>query len=361
MTRRADQRKAAAPFTRLHPAARMLWRTGDQAQLEIGCRRVVVDGLGHDAARRLLGQSPGSAPVDPSVSALQNRLLDVGFLWPGAEPGADDPLRSPPAPRLAAELTALSARVGDRAAELLHARRHCTVVVSGPGRAGPLVAALLAAAGVGRVSVSDTSPTRLHHAVPGGVSPADEGTPLARAAETAIVRCAPDTDVMPAPYGSAPDLVVLAVDEPVAPERSQALHHAGTAHLPIVLANSRAVVGPLVLPGLTSCLRCADLHRLDRDPAWSALAVQLTVPHRAAAASEVAVAAMVAGLAAMQALEFLDGGRPDVIEGTLEVQPPDWRVRRRTWPVHPDCDCMIDNVRDEGVAHAAVTTVGHND
>ena len=32
---------------------------------------------------------------------------------------------------------------------------------------------------------------------------------------------------------------------------------------------------PLVIPGVTSCLRCADLHRSDRDAAWPAVAAQL--------------------------------------------------------------------------------------
>jgi hypothetical protein len=99
------------------------------------------------------------------------------------------------------------------------------------------------------------------------------------------------------------------------------------------------VVGPLVLPGLTSCLRCADLHRRDRDPAWTALAVQLTVARRHGGASDVALATIVAGVTAQQALAYLDGGEPAVIEGTLEMQSPDWRIRRRSWPVHPDCDC----------------------
>ena len=31
----------------------------------------------------------------------------------------------------------------------------------------------------------------------------------------------------------------------------------------------------LVIPGVTSCLGCADLHRTDRDAAWPVLAVQL--------------------------------------------------------------------------------------
>jgi hypothetical protein len=124
------------------------------------------------------------------------------------------------------------------------------------------------------------------------------------------------------------------------------LHARGCAHLLVRLGSDHGAVGPLVLPALTSCLRCADLHRLDRDPAWNALAVQLSVPHRSALASEVTLATVIAGLAAMQALDFLDGGRPATVEGSLEMRPPDWRIRRRSWPVHPDCDCMPSPMPD---------------
>ena len=36
--------------------------------------------------------------------------------------------------------------------------------------------------------------------------------------------------------------------------------------------------GPLVTPGRGPCLRCLDLHRCDRDPAWPALLAQLALP-----------------------------------------------------------------------------------
>lgn len=46
-------------------------------------------------------------------------------------------------------------------------------------------------------------------------------------------------------------------------------------------ARRRRLVGPLVIPGRTSCLQCADLHRTDRDAAWPAVATQLRVPSAA--------------------------------------------------------------------------------
>jgi bacteriocin biosynthesis cyclodehydratase domain-containing protein len=98
-------------------------------------------------------------------------------------------------------------------------------------------------------------------------------------------------------------------------------------------------VGPLVIPGVTSCLRCADLHRRDRDPAWDVLAVQLAVPPHRGLPSDVGVATVVAGIAALQALAYLDGEPVATRCGTLELHLPDWRLRRRSWPPHPACGC----------------------
>ncbi len=45
-------------------------------------------------------------------------------------------------------------------------------------------------------------------------------------------------------------------------------------HVHVGAFGERATVGPLVVPGRTSCLRCHHLHRRDADPAWPVLSVQ---------------------------------------------------------------------------------------
>ncbi|MDQ2750868.1 MAG: thiamine biosynthesis protein ThiF [Actinomycetota bacterium] len=333
----------------LNPAARLLWRGDDVVQLELGARAVLVEGLDPASARRL-ASSQRSAP-DTALTVAEgasrrslDSLTEAGYLWPRDDPGtgaqADaDTRRVPPSPRLAAELGALTARHGQRAAELLNARRHCAVSIHGAGRVAAHVAALLAAAGIGRVYVVEADDVRLHQAMPGGLDPGDEGRRFVTAANAAVRRAAPEADTTPLPMGERPDLVVLAIDEPIDGDRRAALHARDCAHLAVRLGADHGVIGPLVIPGLTSCLQCADLHRRDRDPAWTALAVQLTVARRHGGPSDVALATLTAGVTAMQALTYLDGGEPAVVEGTLEVQLPDWRIRRRTWPVHPSCDC----------------------
>ncbi|MGI8677575.1 MAG: hypothetical protein ACR2LX_02590 [Jatrophihabitans sp.] len=358
---------AAPPHYVLGPATRLLWRSPDSVHLELGSRAVVVDGLparvisrvaapptARLKADRRAGRQRAEPPPDPEpvveapVAEVLLDLADAGFLWTRAAPAADDadhPIDSvddrliPPSPRLAGELTSLAARHGDRAAELLDARRHACVMVYGGGRTAAHLAALLAAAGVGRVHCASAGSVRLCHLVPGGVQPRDEGLALAAAADAAIRRAAPDADTTPLSVGDSPDLTVLAVDAPIDETRRAALHAAGAAHLVVAVGVDHGVIGPLVVPGLTSCLRCADLHRRDRDPAWSALAAQLTIDGRYGPSSDVAVDTTIVGSAVIQVLTFLDGGDPACIEGTLELHLPDWRLRRRSWPIHTDCGC----------------------
>lgn len=332
----------------LGPATRLLWRSPEAVHLELGSRGVVVEGLPLPVLSRLSGSAadtgsasdPGTATVDEQSARVLDELVESGFLWPRV--ADDDDRLVPPIPRLAGELGSLAVRHGEQAAQILNARRHCSVTVHGNGRVATHLAALLAAAGVGRVQCAVDGTVRLSQPTPGGVEPRDEGRALAAAADAAVHRAAPEVDTTPLRSDELPDLTVLAVDVPVDENHRCALHAAGAAHLVVSLGVDHGVVGPLVIPGLTSCLHCADLHRRDRDPAWSALAAQLTVRRRYGASSDICVATVIVGAAALQVLAFLDGGEPTCVEGTIELALPDWRLRRRSRPGHPECDCTID-------------------
>lgn len=338
----------------MSPATRVLWRAPNSVQLELGARRVRLDGIDRTLVRHLLAgdaeRQPSGAPsvaVDDTFDQDTVRaLVDQGFVWSPADArrpiDGTDERRVPPAPRLYAELSALTVQYGPRAATVLAARSAARVVVSGDSHVGPQVVAVLAAAGVGHVSLIDPSPTRLEHLAPAGATVADEGRPLAAVAADAAARSGPGVDTVPPAYGTRPDLVVIATPHPVDDERREALHGRGCAHLIVGSGPACVVVGPLVVPGLTSCLRCADLHRLDRDPAWNALAVQLAQPRRGQLGAAAATGILAAGMAAIQVLDFLDGRWPAAIEGSLELHPPDWRIRRRSWPPHPECGCTSD-------------------
>ena len=346
MIHKHDPQDGPYPQPTLNPAARMLWRSRQQIQIELGERRIVIDGVDQPAARLLTGQAvDDDAPRGALLHDTLEMLNAAGFLV--RRPPRD---RAVQVPRLAADLAALRVRHGERADDLLASRRAATIAINGTSRVAAIIGALLAAAGVGHVAVSGGGDVRLHHVAPGGVTPKDEGERFTTAAAAAMLRVAPDCDTSPLSMGVLPNLVVLAVDCPVDTEVRDALHARGVPHLVAWAGADRGVVGPLALPGVASCLRCADLHRLDRDYAWSALAVQLAVPPRHGQPSDVSLATLIGGIAALQALAFLGGEDPPTIEGTLEVQLPDWRIRRRSWAPHPECDCGALSAQNVGWA-----------
>ena len=101
-------------------------------------------------------------------------------------------------------------------------------------------------------------------------------------------------------------------------------------------------MGPLVLPGQSACLRCLDLTRAERDPAWPLILAQLSGQAGAdPPGCDTVLATTVAAQAVAQALAFIDqdGQAPAVTNGTLELVLPGWQWRRRTWQPHPQCGC----------------------
>lgn len=108
------------------------------------------------------------------------------------------------------------------------------------------------------------------------------------------------------------------------------------AHLIVACSDLGVALGPLVVPGRTACLRCEDLHRLDRDPAWPELLLQLSRPRLADAGS--ADLHWVAGGAVRHAVSWLAGGAPDSL-GACLVMDAAGALRVRPLRAHPGCGC----------------------
>ena len=143
-----------------------------------------------------------------------------------------------------------------------------------------------------------------------------------------------------------PDLAVLTGHQP--PELPVSLMRDRVPHLAAAASEAIGVVGPLVLPGQTACLRCLDLTRTDNDPAWPLILAQLAGRQPDPLACDAALTAAVAGQAAARTLAFIDGRAPlaeVTANGTLELVQPAWQWRRRTWLPHPACGCRGDMAR----------------
>jgi hypothetical protein len=345
----------------LKAGLRPLWRDRDTLQIGVDPRRAAaLTGLGKAVA--VVSLLDGSRDVDEVVGVAHARgippgatrrvlglLASAGVLddFPAslhmALPGE---LRA----RLAPEMACASLAYGDSdgGARTIARRRAAFVRVHGGGRAGACVASLLAASGVARVSCRDGGETGHADLVPGGLSREDVGTPRSAAVARVIRRVAPEARV--ADDGRLlPDLTVLA--GPADPAEVAALMDDGVPHLAVHADEAIGVVGPLVDPGRSACLRCVDLAKAARDKAWPLILAQ-TSGHgqgaggvgASALACDTVLATATAALAAAQALAFIDRAGPEppaTANGTLELVLPDWRWRRRTWRPHPACTCRL--------------------
>ncbi len=142
-------------------------------------------------------------------------------------------------------------------------------------------------------------------------------------------------------------LVVLAAYLITEPRLLRELHRCGVAHLPVLVRDGAGLVGPLVLPGVTSCLQCADLHRSDRDGAWPAVAVQL----RGAVGSANRATILATAALALRQVDLViravgDTGDPNLkpeppptLDTTLELDSTGYGIVARRWSRHPDCSC----------------------
>lgn len=342
----------------LNPALRRLWRNDTTVQLGLDAHPALVIHAVGPAIRGLLGRLDGrhaeadilaAAVADgqnvSDVMRLLGELRAAGALIAGDPAGLAGLGGPTEMDRLGPDLTSLSllARTGGPSATArLRRRRAAQVVVRGATRVGVPLAAAIGAAGVGRVVVVDTGNVLLADANPGGLLPADENRPRQAAAHDAVRRAAPTVDTTIGP-DQQPDLVVLCDPWP-AEQVCAPLHSDETPHLTATVRETTGIVGPLVLPGRTGCLRCIDLHRCDRDSAWPALLAQLTArSRRAADPLDGPLAMLVAAAAALQALAFLDAAGQvvpvGVREASIELRLPDWKLRRRSWPPHPRCRC----------------------
>jgi bacteriocin biosynthesis cyclodehydratase domain-containing protein len=367
----------------LKPGLLTVWRNRDTVQFGIDPRRAIaltgMRGTG-DLLRLLDGSrdrsqvlaAAGDLGMDPGTADRVLSLLAAAGALDDQPAGGHRALGAGPRARLAPELAtaSLAHRDADGGARTLARRQQARIRVHGASQAGLWIAGMLTAAGVGLVR--STGP-----AVPG---PGGAGFPAPPASGSLRRPRMPgdgpagpgDRGGEPGDRGSEqgqrpdgrgegpdgrgdrrdppgagprsrsrrhPDLVILA--DTHRRELPAALVRHQVPHLAAAASEAIGVVGPLVLPGRSACLRCLDLTRAERDPAWPLILAQLAgQPGADPRACDTVLATMVAAQVTAQALAFIDqGGATAVTNGTLELVLPGWQWRRRSWPPHPRCGC----------------------
>ena len=316
----------------LKPGLLTVWRNRDTVQIGIDPRRAIAL-TGMRGAAVLLGLLDGSrdlaqvlaAAADAGISAeAADRVITLLAVGGALHDFPVTTYRAMPQglrTRLAPELATAAIAHGDAdgGARILARRQGACVRVEGLSRVGLCIASFLTASGIGMV-ISAGPP-----ALTGALSPAGPSRPAGMAGRAAASR--------------HPDLVILA--DIYRRELPETLRRGGVPHLAAAASEAIGVVGPLVLPGRTACLRCLDLTRAERDPAWPLILAQLTGGGTDPPACDTVLAAAVATQAAAQALAFVDrpASASAVTNGTLELVLPDWQWRRRSWAQHDRCGC----------------------
>ncbi|WP_353650775.1 hypothetical protein ABLG96_07675 [Nakamurella sp. A5-74] len=323
------------PRYRLGTGIRLIPRGADlQIGTAAGRRLLLADAP--PRAARILQELDGTHSADHLLTGADDRrwwystfrqLYLAGILH------GDD--RAPQVgPGLVDERIDLTHRHGADAADLALGRRCDAIVeIRGAGRIAGLVAGLLVAAGIGQVQLTKNRPARASDTLvavepgrasePAGNPPSTDGAGLL-------------TTSASSPAQLRPTVVVLAGDAAAEYTDARDLMTARVPHLALGAADGRAVVGPLVLPGRSSCLWCLDLWRADRDPDWATLRLATS---SAPGVPSAVLAAGAAALGTAEVLHVVEGIRhPLTVDGTLE-----WDAatlpRRRTWQPHPECGC----------------------
>ena len=116
-------------------------------------------------------------------------------------------------------------------------------------------------------------------------------------------------------------------------------------HLVLRFVEGHAVLGPFVTPGSTACMRCLDLHRSDRDPAWPLLLEQYSRvsrhdrPDGVPEPVDAALASVAVGWVGREVSAELTGAGPVTRSRTLTLTPELVEVVLQDWPQRPDCIC----------------------
>jgi bacteriocin biosynthesis cyclodehydratase domain-containing protein len=142
------------------------------------------------------------------------------------------------------------------------------------------------------------------------------------------------------------DLVVLTDFLAPDPRLVRDLHRAEVPHLPVRVRDGTGLIGPLVIPGVTSCLRCADLHRSDRDADWPAVAAQLRGAVGSADRATVLATAALALNQVHRVISAIGDGHDartseplPTLDTTLEFDVNAGTTTARRWSRHPRCEC----------------------
>lgn len=339
----------------LKPGVSRVWLEPGRLRLGVGAGRERIYQL-EPALGRLLEACDGTRDLENLLGYAQRlgvaRERAFAFIDRLALDGAldDAALSAPELARMGvserARLGPLIAALGLRhplpggGARALERRVQRQVAVHGLSLVGAQLARQLAAAGIGVVRPVDAAPVEPADTAPGGLDLSDLGQRRQDAVARAITGFTPSVSTTPSHRNRPPDLAVLTPAEQDPAELAAELTRASIPHLLVRLGEDEALVGPLVLPGRTPCVQCADRRLAESDPHWQRVFAQFGAPPAGyVAPRDAALAAAAAAYGVLAALAFLDGPDPAWLGVMLRFAHTAPIPRLISISAHPDCGC----------------------
>ncbi|WP_411734204.1 ThiF family adenylyltransferase [Paeniglutamicibacter sp.] len=340
---------------RINPGLQVLSLVEGAIQIGTGQRARWITGLTAAEKRFVLslcerGPGPGGpAPEQPDERRRGEILAMLGPVL------LQSPMKPPPAGapgvgnglvtgnglggRLVPDVLQWGAAYQMDAVPVLQRRAEAKVALYGCGRMGQLLAHVLAGAGVGSLMLCDGTPMDAGDLGAGTTGITGVGAPRARATARALQSIYPHLLVADAagrsPDAPALDMAVVIAGGMLPPLESLAVD---AAMLPVLFTDSGMHLGPMVIDGLTMCAQCAWEQC---DPTLRMLCDDESSGQAPALRPEASLAAVAAGLAAMAVLMALDRINVPAAAGSMVVcDLPTGSVTSVPARARPRCTCL---------------------
>jgi hypothetical protein len=140
-----------------------------------------------------------------------------------------------------------------------------------------------------------------------------------------------------------PTVVLLVAERELVRERTDPWLREGVTHLCVETHDGGITLGPLVVPGVTACLRCVDAHAQEGDPRRPVVVDQLARRTGSAPLDEL-TATLALAWAVRDLVLHAEGERPATWSATVDLDTAGSSCvpAPRAWPRHPHCGCAWD-------------------
>ncbi len=223
-------------------------------------------------------------------------------------------------------------------AEAMRKRLGSRVFISSLNRTGLVLSRGFAASGIGTVFTADQRTVGPSDTLELGYPKHELGNQRARAAKRLITPTSIELHSRVSESYGKTDVAILIAGDVVDPGRYAPWMSRDIPHISIVFSESGASVSHLVLPGITPCLACLELQRLQSDPKWSTTAPQLAMIDRDLADSSLILFA--ASIALSLSLNLIDGVDPE--ESPVVSQLLRTSELRQQLVADTNCGCRLE-------------------